>query len=406
MYDVFLYIYDLSNGLAAQISMQLTGRHFKAIYHTSIVIHGREYFFGGSGIESSLPSQSPHGTPIEKRLVGQTEVDQNLWHSFLEDCSQDYGVGKYHLLEFNCNTFSDAALQFTLGQRIDPEIAALPSDFLSTPFGMMLRPQIDAMYAPRAAGTTNTINHSVKTEAVIDGPSSGRKIDRCADCYRFNQTPTLTKLFAKIRSQQDDPFLLPELEAYTSAIIRGIKIDKIMEFSKVAAFFRSYFQNISTNEAYPGLDLFRILTLHEPFATYQKSDTSILELIFAMDLHDDTNGSKSLVLVLHSLCNWVVDVDLRPLIVPLLRQHDKLEFITNAPLSSINAVQQAGLETIWNFILMEDRVDDDFAVACLASVAECTAEQLNDLKQRIITELLTGGSEAVQEMAEILDLTA
>lgn len=404
MYDVFLYIYDLSNGLAAQISMQLTGKHFKAIYHTSIVIHGREYFFGGSGIESSLPSESPHGIPIEKRLIGQTEVDQDLWHSFLEDCAEDYGVGKYHLLEFNCNTFSDAALQFTLGQRIDPEIAALPSDFLSTPFGMMLRPQIDAMYAPKPAGSSNTIRHNVKTEAVINGPTSGTKIDRCAECYRFNQTPTLEKLFAKLKTQQDDPSVLGKLETFTSTMVKGQKSSVPLDFEAVSDYLKRYFAKVTTSEVFPGLDLVRILMLYDPFAQRQKTDSSLLDAIFGKDFVDDSAHSKSLGLLLHCICNWVVDTNIRPIIVPLLRRHEKLELVSSAPLSGVSATQRAGLEAIWNVILTVDGVDEDFAVACLASVAECDAGEQEGVKKKILAELVKGGSQSIQEMAELLDL--
>lgn len=44
---VSLHVYDLSQGLARQLSQQLIGRHFDGIYHTGIVVFGREYFFGG-----------------------------------------------------------------------------------------------------------------------------------------------------------------------------------------------------------------------------------------------------------------------------------------------------------------------------------------------------------------------
>lgn len=52
-----LYVYDLSNGLAKSLSRQLTGRQFDAIYHTSIVVYGVEWFFG-QGIASSQPGQT------------------------------------------------------------------------------------------------------------------------------------------------------------------------------------------------------------------------------------------------------------------------------------------------------------------------------------------------------------
>lgn len=52
---VLLYIYDLSSGLASMMSPALLGRHIEGIWHTSIVIYGREYFYGSHGIQSVPP---------------------------------------------------------------------------------------------------------------------------------------------------------------------------------------------------------------------------------------------------------------------------------------------------------------------------------------------------------------
>jgi hypothetical protein len=56
-HPVQLYIYDLSNGMARMLSRQLTGTHFDAIYHTSVVVHGVEWFFG-AGIQSASPGKT------------------------------------------------------------------------------------------------------------------------------------------------------------------------------------------------------------------------------------------------------------------------------------------------------------------------------------------------------------
>lgn len=52
---VLLYIYDLSSGIASMMSPMLLGRHIEGIWHTSIVIFGREYFYGSHGIQSVPP---------------------------------------------------------------------------------------------------------------------------------------------------------------------------------------------------------------------------------------------------------------------------------------------------------------------------------------------------------------
>lgn len=52
---VQLYIYDLSAGAAALMSGMLLGRHIEGIWHTAVVVHGHEYFYGGQGIRCVLP---------------------------------------------------------------------------------------------------------------------------------------------------------------------------------------------------------------------------------------------------------------------------------------------------------------------------------------------------------------
>lgn len=54
-HDVELYIYDLTSGMAAMMSQLLLGRHIDGIWHTAVVVYGREFFFGGQGIQSCPP---------------------------------------------------------------------------------------------------------------------------------------------------------------------------------------------------------------------------------------------------------------------------------------------------------------------------------------------------------------
>lgn len=53
-------MYDLSNGMAAQFSRQLIGKHIEGVWHTGIVVYGKEYYFGG-GISYDAPARTPFG---------------------------------------------------------------------------------------------------------------------------------------------------------------------------------------------------------------------------------------------------------------------------------------------------------------------------------------------------------
>ena len=57
MSSVKLYVYDLSKGLARQLSLQMTGKQIDGIWHTSVVVFGQEIFYG-QGISITAPGKS------------------------------------------------------------------------------------------------------------------------------------------------------------------------------------------------------------------------------------------------------------------------------------------------------------------------------------------------------------
>lgn len=72
---VLLYIYDLTSGMASVMSQMLLGRHIEGIWHTAVVIYGREYFYGGHGVQSvppvsTIPVMIAHdGQSVFKRWI-------------------------------------------------------------------------------------------------------------------------------------------------------------------------------------------------------------------------------------------------------------------------------------------------------------------------------------------------
>ncbi|KAF9219270.1 DUF862-domain-containing protein [Gyrodon lividus] len=148
--QVKLYVYDLSNGLARQLSMQLTGRQIDGIWHTSVVVFGKEIFYG-QGISIALPGKSHHGSPLRIIDIGETAIDEETFEEYLNQMRENYTADKYHLLDFNCNSFTNDCIGFLTGGSIPDYIKSLPIDFLSTPFGAALRPTIDAMFRGRPA---------------------------------------------------------------------------------------------------------------------------------------------------------------------------------------------------------------------------------------------------------------
>jgi thiol-disulfide isomerase/thioredoxin len=145
--DVQLYVYDLTQGLARQLSRQFLGTQIDAVYHTSIVLDGIEYFFG-QGIQSCAAGSTHHGRPMEVVRMGRTELPIELVVEYLDSLRAVYTPESYDLFLHNCNNFSNDFSMFLVGKNIPDHITSLPQTVLNTPFGQMLQPYLDQAMRP------------------------------------------------------------------------------------------------------------------------------------------------------------------------------------------------------------------------------------------------------------------
>ncbi|TKA29111.1 hypothetical protein B0A50_03621 [Salinomyces thailandicus] len=141
--EVELYVYDLTHGMARQMSQQLLGFKIDAVYHTSLVFNGIEYFFG-AGVQTCYAGTTHHGQPMEKIRLGTTQLPLETILEYLESLKQIYTPESYDLFAHNCNNFTNDFAMFLIGKGIPDHITSLPRRVLETPFGRMLQPQIDA----------------------------------------------------------------------------------------------------------------------------------------------------------------------------------------------------------------------------------------------------------------------
>ncbi|XP_072030052.1 uncharacterized protein [Amphiura filiformis] len=145
---VTLYVYDLTKGLAKSMSLPLIGKQLDGIWHTSIVIFDREYFYGGGGVESCQPGGTILGRPDQIHHLGNTEVTYSLFLDYLGGLgAEDYSGDKYNLFDHNCNSFSNEVAEFLTSKHIPSFIINLPQEILNTPIGAILKPIMDSMSA-------------------------------------------------------------------------------------------------------------------------------------------------------------------------------------------------------------------------------------------------------------------
>ncbi|KAL0205122.1 hypothetical protein P9112_000429 [Eukaryota sp. TZLM1-RC] len=148
MSSVKVYLYDISMGMAKTMSPMLLGPQNALDYipHTSVVVFGMEYFFG-MGVQRCIPGQSGHGQPMKVLDYGHTEVPSELFEEWLTTAAAKYNTTSYHLLDLNCNNFTNDAIEFLSGSTLPAEIVTLPQQVMSTPLGQMIKPFIEQFFA-------------------------------------------------------------------------------------------------------------------------------------------------------------------------------------------------------------------------------------------------------------------
>jgi hypothetical protein len=141
---VQLYQYDLSEGAAKWLSPVLVGQQLEGIWHTSIVVHGREFWFGGQVFESA-PGSTPFGTPV--KIIDLPEGTMRTREDFVNYIGRvlahEFTKDSYDVLTRNCNHFSDAAALFLLNCHIPQEILKQPDLVMGAWSMRFLRPVLN-----------------------------------------------------------------------------------------------------------------------------------------------------------------------------------------------------------------------------------------------------------------------
>ena len=134
---VILYIYDISNGMAATFGQMVIGKHIEAIYHSSIVVFGKEFYFSG-GICYDPPGTTAFGQSIKKIEMGTTEVTVEDLFEYLKAIQDKYNFNSYHVFENNCNHFTNEICEFLTGNPIPDYILNQAKEYQNTPIGQLI----------------------------------------------------------------------------------------------------------------------------------------------------------------------------------------------------------------------------------------------------------------------------
>lgn len=186
---VYLYVYDMSQGLARALSGQILGKQIDGVWHTSVVVGNTEFYFGG-GVQRSTPGSTQFGQPTRIIDLGTTEVTADVREELISDLANRFSTESYSLLTNNCNNFSNELATLLTGQGIPEDILNLPNDFTSTPIGQALKPMLERMenqlrnvreefvLRPSSTSTKSSVSPSSQTQTPLPPASQNRQENR------------------------------------------------------------------------------------------------------------------------------------------------------------------------------------------------------------------------------------
>ncbi|KAJ5757539.1 uncharacterized protein N7511_006233 [Penicillium nucicola] len=232
--DVQLFVYDLSKGLARMYSAALTGTQMDAIYHTSIVLNNVEYYFG-QGIQTAVPGTTHHGQPMEIISLGTTELPNDVVEEYLGSLASIYTPESYDLFLHNCNNFTQDLSMFLVGKSIPEHIRNLPQTFLETPFGQMMKPQIEMALkgVTQGTGQVGVPGPSAQPPTARAPPTAPQNIAQPAHPHRQLRLPSLQREISNFVMYKKAPPLEKLIQKLPTEFQEAEGVPKIIEFVKL-----------------------------------------------------------------------------------------------------------------------------------------------------------------------------
>ncbi|CAJ1351432.1 unnamed protein product [Effrenium voratum] len=162
-WPVVLHLYDLSRGLASMLSPLLLHQSLEGVWHTGIVVYGKEYYFGGD-IFYDTPANTGFGVPRLVIPLGTTLRQRDELHAFIVDeLKPIFNREAYDAARNNCNHFTDRVSLYLVGRHIPEEVLDQPQLLLDTALGRALRPAINRILGRRFEPNTSAATISASS---------------------------------------------------------------------------------------------------------------------------------------------------------------------------------------------------------------------------------------------------
>jgi len=142
-HEVLLYVYDLSQGAARQLSPWVVGRSMDGIWHTGTVVFGKEYYYSRDLVFAE-PGETGFGKPEKILHMGYTWRRQAEFHDFvIEECKPLFQRDTYDVVCNNCNHFTDQACMFLVGRHPPQDVMQQPDNLLRSRSVRVVKPLLN-----------------------------------------------------------------------------------------------------------------------------------------------------------------------------------------------------------------------------------------------------------------------
>ncbi|KAF4034407.1 PUL domain-containing protein [Phytophthora infestans] len=323
MSSVTLHVYDLSNGMARQLSPALLGKTIDGVWHTGVLVFGKEYFFGGGGIQAMQPElvvQRYGMHPVRTITLGETSLTQQQLEQYLRENSARFTDATYDLLRHNCNNFSDDVSKFLVGSGIPQYILDLPNEALNSPFGAMLRPMLENMNNQMHAAPGDQLfsipfNDPSRANLVVPAAASSSaatpSVELASRRFKISGSPALylERMVQLIKERNTDKLLSEDEVSALNALSTHVGEDNkeaasttSIEWWKIASKLLS--QGHESAFFFPALGLIRVLFLQPAHSQATAEKNACFEaVVHATEIEPSPLTSAQQTLLLAVLLN-------------------------------------------------------------------------------------------------------
>lgn len=143
-HPVKLLQYDISDKATKTLARLLFGRPIEGIWHTSVVVFNKEWWFGGRVFRSEIYS-TPFGKPVKEIELPATFLKHSELFAYLTETVADkYTAESYDVIKCNCNHFSNDVVKYLTGTGIPKDILEMPEKLLSGGVAYLVRPFLNS----------------------------------------------------------------------------------------------------------------------------------------------------------------------------------------------------------------------------------------------------------------------